>query len=222
MPIKAIELFTNNLQQAEAFYAGVLQLAVLSKNDQSITFQAGNATLTFTATNDPVGIYHLAFLMPKNKVEEGHAWLKTRTPVLRFNKEGDIANFTNWNAQALYFHDPFQNIIELIAHHDLPQTWDGPFSAKALLGIAEMGLVVTDVTEACQVLHQNYGIPYFSKGPYFNDFAVMGEEDALMILSAEGRGWLPTGQPAEKSSVQLTFVVDEKEVDIHLHDAQFT
>ena len=217
MPIKTVELFTNNLWETEAFYAGVLQLAVLSRVEDSITFQIGYSTLTFNATQDRIGIYHFAFLLPKNKVDEGYAWLKSRTPVLPFDAEGDIAQFTNWNAQAVYFHDPFQNIIELIAHHDLPQTWDDAFSANALLGIAEMGLVVADVTAACQVLHQKYGVPYFSKGPYFKDFAVMGEEDALLILSAAGRGWLPTGQPAEPCPVNVTLQVDEKEINIHLN-----
>lgn len=216
MPIKSIELYTHNLPQAEAFYAGVLQLQVLSKTKDSISFQVGYSTLTFKLTEGKVGVYHFAFLIPKNKVSEAYTWLKSLTSVLPFNTESDIVDFTNWNAQAVYFHDPFQNIVELIAHHDLPYTWNGPFSASAMTGIAEMGLVVEDVTAACQTLHETYGVPYFSKGPYFKDFAVMGEENGLLILSAVGRGWLPTGQPAEPAYVNVGLTAGEKEIKISM------
>ena len=221
MQIKTIELWTNSLEKAEAFYAHVLQLPVLTKTANSISFQIGYSTLTFTATKGEAGSYHFAILIPKNKVAEGYRWLKSRTPVLPFDAEGDLAHFTNWNAQAFYFHDPFQNIIELIAHHDLPDVFNEPFSAHALIGLAEMGLVVPDVTAACKTLHETYGVPYYSKGPYLADFAVMGEEDGLLILSTAGRGWLPTGQPAQPAPIKMLLQVGATETRLRLAEAAF-
>jgi catechol-2,3-dioxygenase len=221
MLIKTIELQTNNLEGTEAFYSSVLQLPVIAKTAAAISFKVGYSTLTFKATSNNTGIYHFAILIPKNTVTNGHQWLKNRTPFLPFNAEGDIANFTNWNAQAFYFHDPNQNIIELIAHADLPHTWNSDFSADAFIGICEMGLVVADVAAACKMLHEKFDVPYFDKGPYLADFAVMGEEDGLLIVSAEDRGWLPTGQPAKANHLKLTLQVDEREREISMQGLHF-
>lgn len=210
MQIKKVELLTQSLADVEAFYSGILNWPPLSKDESHISFQVGYSTLTFVQTTGPVEIYHFALLIPKNKVAEAYKWLKAKTNVLPFNAQGDIADFSNWNAQAFYFHDRHQNILELIAHHDLPYTSEETFSGTSILGICEMGLVVDDVTGTCQQLHEAYGIPYFKKGPYLQDFAVMGEEDGLMIISAKGRGWLPTGQAAASNVVKIWVEVSGK------------
>lgn len=102
----------------------------------------------------------------------------------------------------------------MIAHHDLAYTSEEPFTQNSIIGICEMGLVVDDVGETCKQLNEDHDIPYFDKGPYLPDFAVMGSADSLMIISTKGRGWLPTGQPAVPNGVKISVDVNGKECEI--------
>lgn len=210
MQIRKIELLTQSLGDVKAFYNGVLHWPVLHQDERQISLGVGYSTITFKLTTAQIGIYHFALLIPKNKVEEAYRWLKAKTNILPFNAQSDIADFSNWHAQAFYFHDHHQNILELIAHHDLSYTAEEPFTEASIIGVCEMGLVVDDVTDACHHLHKTFGIPYFSKGPYLKDFAVMGEEDGLLIISAKGRGWLPTGQAAAVNGLKVWVEVSGK------------
>jgi hypothetical protein len=192
----------------------VLNFPVVESKAGCISFKVGYSILTFQQTSNHVGIYHFAFLIPKNKVAEAYAWIQSRTPVLPFNAQSNIADFSNWNAQAFYFHDQHRNILELIAHHDLAFTSDAPFNQNSIIGICEMGLVVEDVSGTCKQLHEDHDSPYFEKGPYLPDFAVMGRADSLLIVSTKGRGWLPTGQAAVPNSVKVLVDVNGKAREI--------
>ena len=214
MRIKEIELATSSLARVEAFYYNVLQLPLVQRQPGRLTFAAGYSLLHFNAAEAPAGIYHFAFLIPPHLFYDSYQWIKSRIPVLPFSDKGDIAEFANWNASAFYFHDEELNILEFIAHYDLAENNAEEPPTNLIKGIGEMGIGVKDVAQTCTELHTIYNIPFYSKGPYLQNFVAMGAEEGLLIISALERGWIPTGQPATRNSAIITIEINGEEKNI--------
>lgn len=205
MIIKELKLLSNNFATTEEFYAQKLEFPVVEKSAKNISFSAGNSILSFSLITDKDPCYHFAFSIPSNKVMEAHSWVAARTNILPYNSQATIADFSNWNAHAFYFHDNQSNILEFIAHHDLPNHSIQPFASTSIMGLCEIGVPVEDVTEACKSIYENFEVPYFAKGPKLPVFSVMGDEHGLFIVTRIGRGWLPTQQPAERYFAEVIF-----------------
>ena len=214
MRIKEIELATGSLHVAEAFYAKVLQLPLVQRGPHRLTFDAGHSLIHFNAGPAPAGAYHFAFLIPPNLLPSAYQWVKDRLPVLPFSEEADMADFKNWNARAFYFHDGEQNVVEFIAHYDLAESGAATFLPQLITGVGEIGVAVADVAATCKRLHTIYNIPYYSKGPCLPHFAAMGEEEALLIISSLGRGWIPTGQPAANNPLLIKLHINGEDRSI--------
>src|SRR5919201_46562 len=92
-------------------------------------------------------------------------------------------DFSGWDgARAVYFRDPEENIVELLARPE----------PRPELSIAEVGLPVDDVPAAVDAL-ATLGL-----GPYdeWDDtFAPLGDADGLLIVVRPGRAWFPTDVP---------------------------
>ena len=134
------------------------------------TFVAGHATPHHFA-------FHVADLAP---------W-KRRLDV---TEEYD---FSSWGgARAVYFRDPEENVVELIAR---PQ-------AREELTLAEVGLPVEDVPKAVETLRRELGLPLYDEAG--DSFAPVGDDDGLLIVVRVGRGWFPVGVPAGDSPIEIT------------------
>jgi hypothetical protein len=160
--------------------------------------EIGEARLTFeTGPGEP--FYHFAILVPGNRFDATLDWIAERTELLPDPETGEaVFDFDNWNALACYFHDPVGNIVELIAHRGIDESdTEGPFSAAELVGLSELGLV-GDKVELAAALHLELGLERWD-GDLEHEarLAFVGEKARTFILSPEGRGWLPTGRPAE-------------------------
>ncbi len=169
------------------------------------SFHVGTTTLEFVpgAGSDP--FYHFAFRVPRNRFEAARDWLGARTALLPDDHTGDTRfDFSFWNAEACYAHDPCGNIVELIAHHELPEETPGdrPFSGAELLGVCELGAPGPDVPAMARALG-TLGIELWS-GTIDEPgrLAFMGGRDGVVILSPLDRGWMPTGRPAEPWPVE--------------------
>jgi hypothetical protein len=104
----------------------------------------------------------------------------------------DEYDFSSWGgARAVYFRDPEQNVVELLAR---PQP--GPE-----LAIAEVGLPVEDVAEAVAALAWLRIEPYREPG---DDFAPLGDADGLLIVVRVGRGWFPYDVAAGTAPIDVT------------------
>jgi hypothetical protein len=101
--------------------------------------------------------------------------------------------FPSWGgARAIYFRDPEENVVELIARpHARPE-----------LTLAEVGLPVDDVPAAVEALQRELGLPFYLD--HGDEFTPLGDDDGLLILVRVGRPWFPFGVPAGRTRIELS------------------
>jgi hypothetical protein len=149
--------------------------------------------------------YHVALLGPGNRFDAMFDWAYDLVDLLPDRETGDaVFDFTNWDAKALYFHDPAGNIVELIAHRVVGETGvTGAFTAGELLGVSEVGLV-GDPSAIAAALRRELGLELWD-GTTTGEgrLAFVGEKARTLILCRAGRPWLPTGRPAEAHPVEV-------------------
>jgi len=194
------------------FYAGTLGLATAEER----AFSVGSTVLSFRPVADDNPFYHFALRVPRNRFEAALAWLGERAELLPDEETGRTTfDFNFWNAEACYVHDPCGNIVELIAHHELPEESpaDGGFDGRELIGVCELGAPGPDVPAMAQALG-SLGIELWD-GTVDEPgrLAFMGGRDGVLILAPLGRAWLPTGRPAEPHPVEA-LVAGEREGEV--------
>jgi len=169
-----------------------------SRAGDRLEITVGDARLRFAATGEGEPFYHFAFLVPGDGFAAAHAWLGERTAILPDPRTGrDVFDFDFWDAQACYCHDPAGNIVELIAHRDLPGAFAG---GRDLRAISEIGLVTPDTQATARRLHDEHGLELWSGD--LDTLGFVGRKAHTLILCHPGRGWLPTGRPAEPHPVE--------------------
>lgn len=146
--------------------------------------------------------YHLALLVPGDRFGAALEWARERVQLLPGPQGGDVVfDFPAWEAQACYFHDPAGNVIELIAHGGVEESGArGPFGGEELLGVSEVGLVGD--TAALAAALREIGLELWAGDLGPEGLAFVGERARTLILCPPGRGWLPTGRPAEPHPVE--------------------
>ena len=142
--------------------------------------------------------YHFALLVPGDRFDAALAWAGERVELL-----GDVFDFEAWDARAVYFHDPAGSIVELIAHHGLDENGrSGGFEAEELVGFSELG-IVGDPTRELRLLESGGLSLWDGTIDEPGRLAFVGERGRTLILAPPGRGWLPTGRPAEPHPVEF-------------------
>jgi len=163
----------------------------------------GETQLELTASEGEP-FYHFAFLVPGDRFDAALEWIGERAGLLPDRETGEVVfDFENWDAQGCYFHDPAGNIVELTAHRGIGRTEArGAFSGAELLGFSELGLV-GDRAAMAGVLRVALAMPLW-QGTVDEEerLAFVGESGRTLILAPAGRGWLPTGRPAERHPVE--------------------
>ncbi len=201
LDLAAVELAASDPAALARFYGDQLGLPVTVENGVHVVDVGTTALRIRPATAGAAPFHHLAFAVPENAIAAAHDWLVARgvTPI---PVDGDpIVDFPAWNAHAVYFEDPAGNLMELIARHDLANADDGPFGADSLLRIDEVGLPTTDLPAVVAELGARLGARPYGSGSA--SFQAVGDAGGLAIVVAAGRGWFPTGRPAEPSPVSL-------------------
>ena len=196
-----------------------LGFGVSAGTDGAPEVRAGYTVVTFSPHSGTASspFYHFAFRVPRNRFAAARARLERETPLLSDPDTTETTfEFASWNATACYAHDPAGNIVELIAHHELPDEGpeDGPFSAREVLGVCEIGLVGPNVPEMGRTLKAS-GVKLWDGALEPGRLAFMGGRDGVLILAPAGRGWVPTRRPAEDHRVVVT-VQGDRQRDIAL------
>jgi catechol-2,3-dioxygenase len=173
--------------EQKAFYSQALGLPLVAESADRFTVGAGTTRLSFSRAPAGRPTYHFAFNIPENQLAAAKDWVAERTPVLRGEDGQEVFHFESWNADGFYFHDPAGNLAELIARHDLPNARPAPFTAAGILQASEIGLVVDDVPATVQGLQAALGLAVYR--PASAEFAPVGDEHGLLILTRRGRDW---------------------------------
>ncbi len=221
MMIVELELVSPDLKRTLEFYSGVLGLEVVETEPGKLAFQLGETKLVFVDAKgvesfgaEPV--YHMAFDIPRNKLQEALDWMAARVAILPLPDEGRIMNFANWNAESFYFFDTSGNLLECIVRHDQQEETAAAFSAQQLLRVSELGIVTDHVPTLVEKLRVEHRLLPFVKQPVLENFAAIGEETGLLILSQEGRNWFPTQLPAKSFYWKLHLSERKEDVGIIL------
>lgn len=193
MHISAINLLTNDLENTFDFYHNKMGFPVKERRDQYVTFIAGKTDLTFTYSDTHKHpVYHFAFTIPSNKLKEAFDFIQAKTFIMDVPSGSKIADFSNWNADAFYFYDNNNNILEFIARYAIQNQSDQAFSGTSIYAISEIGLVTDKVPVLAQKITEDYDVSIFEHQPAMEQFTVMGDDYGLFILVATERTWFPT------------------------------
>lgn len=190
MRLHSLRLHAPELAPIRDYYVGKLGLPVTHESEREISVQVGWTTLSFVVgAVTPRTSYHIAFNIPENQLEAGKAWIEARIPI-RTHEGRDTYHFESWNADASYFDDPFDNVLEIIARHTLPTASNVPFSTASLLCVSEIGLPTTDVLADAARYCEQLGVRVFADSHY-PEFTAVGDDEGLLILAKRGRIWSP-------------------------------
>jgi catechol-2,3-dioxygenase len=214
MKIKDLEILSNNLEDTSTFYSGILGLPIVNRDERSLIFKSGSTLLKFVESDVDNATYHFAFNIPCNKIEEAVEFLSSRADLLNLQNDSVIADFTSWNAKAIYFYDNNRNIVELIARQDLNNASDKPFGGESILCISEIGIPASYPVQLAKNIHDQLGVPYFEKSPGGEEFVAMGDDEGLFIIVKTGRHWYPTDVPARKLHTRIKALSGREEFEL--------
>ncbi|NBR15702.1 MAG: VOC family protein [Crocinitomicaceae bacterium] len=218
MQIRELTLLTNDLKATEIFYNQLIGFEIINNSEQQISFKIGTSILVFELTKlseNPK--YHFAFTIPNNKITEAFEWLLERTNLITAEDGTLITDFENWKAKAVYFYDNNQNVLELICRTDLQNASNQNFSVESILNISEAGIVSDQPLEIGKQINEKSGSDFFSKGPKREDFAAIGDDNGLFVISNPKRNWYPTDNRAEKWKVKVKFQVAQNEFEMEFN-----
>ena len=208
MDILEIEILTDNLDETEKFYSKLLGLQTKNKDQNSISFLAGQSTLTFIKSHKLNPKYHFAFNIPHNKLDEAIIWTSAKLDLIKIADNGIVTNFESWNAKAIYFFDNNGNILEFIARFDLNNDSDKPFCISSIQSISEIGIVADAPIKLADKLVEKNNLYFFAKGSKSEKFVALGNDNGLFIIVETNRKWYPTEQQAEKHYTKIKITTD--------------
>ena len=182
-----IRLASAQPQAQRSLYGASLGLDVSGPAD-ALTVRIGATMLVFV--DAPSSPQHFAVRIPSAAYADALAWLAERVELLTGGDGGDAFAFPDWNADAAYFRDPDGNVVELIAHHDLPEAHRPPFGPGSMLGVCEMGVPTDDVGAYLESLERRTGARRWSGDGV--SFAAAGDKRGSLIVVRRGRAWYPT------------------------------
>ncbi|MEM6348202.1 MAG: VOC family protein [Bacteroidota bacterium] len=193
MHIKALTLYTSQIEKQCRFYGEVLGLQVRQVSDGSYRFRLGETFVRLQAAPNAQP-YHFAINIPHNQSKAALAWLKERVEVLTFEGH-EIQDFSNWQADAIYFYDEDQNIVELIARRTLANASEDTFGPHSMLEVSEIGMPTLNIEAKYHLILAQLGLPIYDGS--FERFCAIGDEHGLFIcIDKSKKKWFPTNDEA--------------------------
>lgn len=199
MKIRHLHLQTARLDALRTFYADVFDRQPRPLND-GFAIEFGRTTVEFSHVSSAEPRYHFAVNVPNQRFRETADRLADRTTLLSAGGDTEFY-FEAMHADAVYCRDPAGNIVELIARRNLT-TPDEDSHRNSFLEVSEIGLPVSDVVRFASAFDAKLGVTPHVPGS--ESFAAVGDDHGLFILTATGRDWFPTDDPAALYPVTVT------------------
>lgn len=220
MKIKHLKLDCANLEEQKYFYTKKFKFKVVEESDEEITMKMGDSLLTFSENRLKKSYYHFAFTIPFGAVEKALSWVKNKVEVIPTD-DGEIQDFSSWDAKAFYFLDPAGNVVEFIGRRRFNDSDGNTFSESRVLNISEIGLPVFQVTAAYNSIEKATGIRKFDCTN--STFCACGDDEGLFILVDKAeKTWFPTDEPAREYPVEVNFEIDGEEFNLQLESGTMT
>jgi len=203
MKIKHLTLHCANLQEQKYFYTEKFRFEIAEESDEHLTLKMGSSLLTFKENRLKKSYYHFALNIPYNSIKTALKWLYKRADVIPTD-DGLIKDFSSWQALAIYFLDPAGNIVEFIGRKRIKTESRNTFNEKDVIAISEVGLPVSHVKDAFDLIHKASGIPKFDCDD--SRFCACGSDSGLFIIVDKAeKSWFPTDEPARAYPLEVVF-----------------
>ena len=88
----------------------------------------------------------------------------------------------------------------------LNYTTDDEFSMNSIAKVNEIGLAVSNPSKTARRLMNEFGINPIQNAPMKEDFCWLGDHNGAIIVSKEGRHWLPTQIPGSFNDFNITYL----------------
>ena len=198
----ALQAPADRLPALADFYGS--RLGFETFGSEPLSLPVGETTLELRAAGTGAPFYHVALLVPGDRFGAALEWAAAYTELLPDERSGELLfDFDFWSARACYFHDPAGNVVELIAHRGIAESGaDGEFRADEMVGLSELGLVGDPPAMAARLAELGLDV-WDGTVDEPGALAFVGEQARTLILAPPGRGWLPTGRPAEPHPVDV-------------------
>jgi catechol-2,3-dioxygenase len=205
MRVLELTLPTAAIDEQKRFYGERLGLPILADARDELAIGVGATRLRLRRSSRSPSPFHFAVNVPENRFAEAKRWAAERAELIAHDGSDEF-DFAGWNAHSVYFLDADENVLELIARHDLPNASESPFGADSLLEISEVGLSVPDVGETVAFIEDELGHPLFSGDR--RGFAAVGDQRGLFIVVPAGHPWFPTDRATAPSPLTVAVAGD--------------
>jgi len=188
-----VTLQTSVLEEMISFYQNVLNMPLRERTQHSFTVAVGRTLLTFEHSSEKP-FYHFALGIAESVFDEYAGMIKERATILPSKDGEEIMHSVTWKGKQLYFEDPDQNILEILAFPTHPAaTW---------LCVQEVGMPVQEVAafaERLSMLENEFS-------PESASFRFYGDQEGVLVLVKEQRPWYPTDRGASLHSIDVELV----------------
>lgn len=190
MHFKEIDLYTQDIEKQYDFYASQLGLTCSELSGNSFIVTIGDTIIRFNNKADCTP-YHFAINIPYLSVDDALVWVKQRVTVLK-DGDSEIQLFDNWHAEAIYFYDADNNIVELIGREKTDYVYSGVFDTSCLKAVSEIGVATDDIAPLFETLNTRVDLKIYDGN--VNRFCAIGDEYGLFICIDfnEKKSWYPT------------------------------
>ncbi len=213
MELRKIKLYSKDISAQYDFYKNVLGFESNFFEENKISISAGSTQLIFEEDKLSNFIYHFAFLIPNQKIEQAIVFLENKGIELLKRDGEKIIYFgtkENHTGRAIYFYDEDGNIAEFIERESLNFQSDDNFNIQQILKINEIGMPVDNPMEVSRQLINQFKIHLIDLHHLNDTFCWVGDYNGVFIVVKNGRNWLPTKLAAQSNDFEVEFESSNK------------
>ena len=221
MELRKLKLYSKDISAQLDFYKNVLGFEAKFFDKNKISFSAGTTQLIFEEDRKSNFIYHFAFLIPNQKLEQAIYFLEKKGIEL-LKREGEkiiyFGTKENHTGRAIYFFDKDGNIAEFIERVSLNLEAEEDFNLHQIIKINEIGMPVDKPIEVSHQLINQYKIQLIDLHHLNHIFCWVGDYHGVFIVVKNGRDWLPTKLVAQSNDFWVEFESSEEVYEMEFRD----